>query len=530
VRTSDGPRALRLEGGRWTTGDIAVSTSVLGDRLVVEVYAERTPLERIRLRWRSAVPGGLRFLGDAWERGYGDLEWRGLVAERVMPWYFLAHDDGSVAGHGPLTHGCGVRVQAGALCFWMVDGAGISLWLDVRNGGAGVELGGRTLHAADVIARRGREGETPFAAARALCRMMCDAPRELALPVYGANDWYHVYGKYSHAGILADAQFLAELAPPGENRPYMVIDAGWQPLAGDLGQDAICGGPYVGANPRFPDMPGLAAAIRATGSRPGIWIRPLAAAPGASVTSLLPIERADDRSAKRAVLDPSLPEVLADVAGNFRALTSWGYELIKHDWSACDLLGRWGFKMGAELTNPSWHFADRTRTTAEIATALYHAIREGAGDAIVIGCNAFGHLGAGLFDLQRVGDDTSGRDWERTRKMGVNTLAFRVAQHGAFFAADADCVGDAGAVPWAFNRQFLDLIARSGTPLFISFDPGRVTSEQRAALHAALSAAARPQPIAEPLDWLDTTCPQMWRLGDQTVRYDWYDDAGAAVA
>ena len=68
--------------------------------------------------------------------GYGDLEWRGLVAERVMPWYFLAHD-------GKATHGYGVRTQPGAFCFWTVDAAGVSLWLDVRNGGAGVALDGR---------------------------------------------------------------------------------------------------------------------------------------------------------------------------------------------------------------------------------------------------------------------------------------------------------------------------------------------------------------------------------------------------
>lgn len=514
-----GPVALQGERERWAAADVAVAAQLIDGRLAVDVTAERTPLERVQLRWRSTIPAGLRFLGDAWERGYGDLEWRGLAAERVLPWYFLTYD-------GTATHGYGVRVQPGAFCFWTVDGAGISLWLDVRNGGGGVELAGRTVRAAEVVTRRGQEGETPFAAARAFCRLLCDAPRVPAQPVYGANDWYHVYGKYSHAGILADAHLLAELAPTGANRPYMVIDAGWQPLAGDLGQDAICGGPYAGANARFPDMLGLAAAIRATGSRPGIWIRPLAAPPAAPDAVLLPRERADDRSAKRKVLDPSLPEVLAEVADNFRTLTAWGYDLIKHDWSACDLLGRWGFKMGAELTNPGWHFADRSRTTAEIATALYRAIREGAGDAIVIGCNAFGHLGAGCFDLQRTGDDTSGRAWERTRKMGVNTLAFRGLQHGAFFAADPDCVGDAGPMPWAFNRQFLDLVARSGMPLFISFDPGRITGAQRAALRAALATAAQPQPVAEPLDWLDTTCPQIWRLGNEVVRYDWYGDAG----
>ena len=37
----------------------------------------------------------------------------------------------------------------------------------------------------------------------------------------------------------------------------------------------------------------------------------------------------------------------------------------------------------------------------------------------------------------RTGDDTSGRIWERTRRMGVNTLAFRLPQHNAFYHIDA---------------------------------------------------------------------------------------------
>ena len=55
--------------------------------------------------------------------------------------------------------------------------------------------------------------------------------------------------------------------------------------------------------------------------------------------------------------------------------------------------------------------------------------------------------------------------------MGVNTLAFRGAQHGAFYVADPDCVGVTNAIPWAFNRQWLDLLARSGTMLFVSLAP-----------------------------------------------------------
>src|ERR1044072_9081522 len=97
--------------------------------------------------------------------------------------------------------------------------------------------------------------------------------------------------------------------------------------------------------------------------------------------------------------------------------------------------------------------------------------RSGAGQSVVIGCNTVSHLSAGHFDICRVGDDTSGTDWSRTRKMGVNTLAFCGPQHAAFYVADADCVGVTSAVPLSFNRQWLDLLARSGTMLFVSLSP-----------------------------------------------------------
>ena len=51
---------------------------------------------------------------------------------------------------------------------------------------------------------------------------------------------------------------------------------------------------------------------------------------------------------------------------------------------------------------------------------------------------ALSHLAAGLVELQRTGDDTSGRDWARTKKMGVNTLAYRMPQNRAFYIDDPD--------------------------------------------------------------------------------------------
>jgi len=163
-----------------------------------------------------------------------------------------------------------------------------------------------------------------------------------------------------------------------------------------------------------------------------------------------------------------------------------------------------------------------------VIDALYGTIRSAAGDSLVIGCNTVSHLSAGHFEICRVGDDTSGTEWARTRKMGVNTLAFRGAQHGAFYVADADCVGVTNAVPWALNRQWLDLLARSGTMLFVSLAPDALGSQQRRDLREALALAAAHQPLAEPLDWQRTVYPEHWRLMGRDRSFDWVGADGAA--
>jgi alpha-galactosidase len=134
-----------------------------------------------------------------------------------------------------------------------------------------------------------------------------------------------------------------------------------------------------------------------------------------------------------------------------------------------------------------------------------------------------------LFEIQRTGDDTSGRVWERTRRMGVNTLAFRLPQHQTFFVSDADCAAHTAQTPWELDRQFLDLVARSGTALFVSADPRTIGPAEKAAFRAAMrTALSGGEPGgAEPLDWLHTTAPGRWRLGGATVSYDWDEPAGA---
>jgi alpha-galactosidase len=176
---------------------------------------------------------------------------------------------------------------------------------------------------------------------------------------------------------------------------------------------------------------------------------------------------------------------------------------------------------------PAWHFADRSRTTAEIVLALYRAIRGSAGDATIIGCNTFGHLSAGLFELQRTGDDTSGRDFQRTRRMGVNTLAFRAPQHRTFFDIDADCAPITPQLPWDLAARWLDLVARSGTALFVP-DPAAVNAQSKEAIQRAFASASRSRELAAPLDWMETTTPGRWRIDGRAAEYDWYGPEGAS--
>jgi alpha-galactosidase len=497
---------LAHDGRRWTAKGIAVEAEPRANGLPIRIEALDAPLMRVRLRWKAKVPERWRLLNDHWERSYGDLEWRGVLGERILPWYFLAFD-------GRATHGYGVVTGSSCFAFWQVDPAGISVWLDLRNGGGPVRLGERILDAALIRTERGGKDETPFASACRFARALCRKPLLPPKPVYGGNNWYYTYGRNCSAvDIEHDCDLIAEFAPNGENRPFMVIDDGWSVTN--------TAGPWDRGNARFPDMPGLASAMKQRGVHPGIWLRPL------YTTSQIP-DTAKLRSGSRHnIIDPTIPDMMEIVRRDIRRAVNWGFELVKHDYTSYDLLGRWGFAMGAELTSSGWHFADRSKTTAEATLALYRAIRESAGNALVIGCNTFGHLAAGLVELQRTGDDTSGREFHRTRRMGVNTLAFRGPQHRAFFDLDADCAPITPQVPWDLSSRWLDLVARSGTALFVSADAKILNAESKQAIKRAFAAAATARPIAEPLDWMDTTTPGRWRIDGKTVGYDWYGPEG----
>ena len=514
VVTVDGKTAAREGMWRFFLRDIEVRIEKQRDSLAVYLTSTVSPVSRVRLRWRFDERLVCHVLGDAWERSYADLGWQNLFAGKVLPWYVLLQKDRFVTGYG-------VKVRPGAICSWQLDQEGVTLNLDVRCGGEGVLLSGRTLAAAQVVCRQ-YEGVTPFAAARQFCRAMCDDPLLPGKPVYGTNNWYYAYGHSSREQVLKDAAYLEEMTRRLENRPYLVIDDGWQyGRYRDDGtyDDNYNGGPWV-PNKAFGDMGTLAEEIRSHGILPGIWVRLLQdVRPGIPDTWRLPGTNG---------LDPSRPEVISLVKETVDEIGGWGYRLLKHDFSTYDIFGRWGRDMPQEMAEDGWHFADRSRTTAEIIVEFYGAILEAARrhDMLVLGCNTIGHLGAGLMHLHRTGDDTSGRQWSRTLRYGVNTLAFRICQHDAFFAVDADCIGISYTVPWEYNRQWGELLAKSGTPFFYSAAPYTMIKRQEGELKRMLELAAEARDVAEPLDWQDTSLPQDWVLEGEKVPFHWVEWQG----
>lgn len=502
------------KGQNWRFQDLLVSLKNTGKSISVQLQAPNVKLNAVTIVWR--IPGNKSsvILNDHWERTYGDVSWHKSTESDILPWYFIEHNGGN-------TNGFGVKTGTKSFCFWQIKNESLSLTMDTRSGGDGVQLGDKTLQAAEIVTFKGETGDSPFKVSQKFMTIMCDKARMPKQPVYGINDWYFSYGNNSEKLIIEHTEMMAPLAMGLSNRPFSVIDAGWFQNSPAFPNDCCWGDNMNTPNEKFGDMKNLAEKISEMGMRPGIWTRPLCGSHKDSTTLMLPFIKG--REEKKPVLDPTIPENLERIKKYFKLYNSWGYEMVKFDFTTFDIFGKWGFEMVKEnaMTNQNWKMYDTTKTNAEVVLNLYKTIRLAAGETYLIGCNTISHLSAGLFELNRIGDDTSGNEWDRTRKMGVNTLAFRGIHQGAFYAADGDCVGLTPKVPWAKNKQWMELLAKSGTPLFISAQPEATGPEQKAFIKECFALASQDLPVGEPLDWMENAFPKKWKLNHKTEVYNW---------
>ena len=117
--------------------DVKTETVINGNTLELYITANESKPRFVELQWNFASKDDVYVLGDAWERSYGELEFRKLCdIDRNMPWYFIATDK--------KTSFCfGVKTQPNAFVGFTYKADGIKALVDCRNGSCGVELNGR---------------------------------------------------------------------------------------------------------------------------------------------------------------------------------------------------------------------------------------------------------------------------------------------------------------------------------------------------------------------------------------------------
>ena len=511
IQTADGWKIAEKSGGKFSTEACEVEFRAENGLLNVVATETRQPTLRIRVRWNDDFSWIQRVLGDEPGVELGDLAWMPLVPERMWTWYVQCFD-------GERTHGFGVKTGCNSFCFWQLDEEGIALILDIRNGGSGVMLR-EPLLCAQIIEREGKPGETAYRACQDFCRMMCDKPNLPDRPIFGLNNWYYAYGNITKESVLVDCELTAELCPGTHYRPYMLIDDGWQRKATD--EPHYNGGPFT-PNDKFCDMQEMAYQMSRRGVEPGVWIRPLLTKESVPNHWLHP-RRLGNRGGM--FLDPSKDEVLQFVADLVSRTANQGFKMIKYDFTAPDMLTANIYDeiyLTHKITDPGWKFDDTGVTNAQIIKKLYQTVQTAAGDTQIMGCNTYNHLAAGIHQIQRSGLDTSGGSWNTTRKMGVNSLAFRLPQNKNFFITDPDCAAITSQVPTEMNLRFFELCALSGTSLFISITPGMLDSTQKNRLAASFAIADKGCSM-EPLDWFKSSCPRDYLVGDTVHHFKWYD-------
>ncbi len=508
IQTKDGWKTSKKQDAKFSTEAAEVEVVINGGALDVVAVETAEPVSRIRVRWNDDFTFVKRMLGDSPGVEFGDMGWMPVIPEKHYAWYIQCFD-------GKLTHGYGVKTGPNSFVFWQLDQEGVTLTLDVRNGGNGVKIN-KSLVCATVVEREGKEGEDAFDSCQAFCKLMCEKPNLPTRPIFGLNNWYYAYGNISRESVLVDTAITAELCQGTKNRPFMLIDDGWQVL-----HDTYNGGPWTPSE-KFGNMKELAHEMSEMGCDPGIWIRPLLTKDKFHESLYHPRHLGADGG---LFLDPSKPEVLDYVAGVVSGIVNDGYKMIKYDFTAPDMLTADIYDeiyLKDHITDDGWQFDDTSVTNAQIIKKLYTTIQKAAGDTLIMGCNTYNHLAAGIHQISRSGLDTSGYDWNKTRKMGVNSLAFRLPQNNTFFITDPDCAAITEHVSTEMNLRFFEACALSGTSLFISITPGMLTDADKKRLSDSFKIADKGTTM-KPVDWFDNTCPRQYLSDGKLYTFNWYD-------
>lgn len=468
----------------------------------ITLFPTSRPVKRVKLRFRGDMSDVQIVYGDDIARYLADSPWRTVLPQNVMWWYFHAFD-------GERLNSFGVKTGCAAFVSWQCDPFGITLWLDVRNGGGGVTIK-EPFVAAEIVCAEGTGNH--FEDAKAFCAKMCEKPNLPEKPIFGVNNWYWAYGNISHESVMDECDYLMDMCRDAVEKPHMIIDDGWQYNHYFSTNGTYNGGPWDKPNAEFESMVKTADGIHEKGALAGIWFRPLLTCLQTPREAQSPVKPAG----AGFFLDATHPYTLEKVYEDTARIRGWGYDLIKHDFTTFD---NFGYPPHADS---DFHFYDRTKTNAQMLVSLYKTIQKSAGGANVIGCNTVNHLAAGIHQCQRSGADTSGRSFEITRKNGVKCMT-RLPQNNTFFAVDPDCAAFTERVSHELNLDFLEMAAVTGVVTLASVIPHSLSAESMDRIRKIYRTASLGGEGAIPEKYVGENIYSFFKTPEgKRYVYDWY--------
>lgn len=279
----------------------------------------------------------------------------------------------------------------------------------------------------------------------------------------GWCSWYAYYAEVTEQNIEENVDYMAEHLKQFD---YTLLDDGYQAYMGD----------WLTPSDKFPSgIKSVITEIKARGKKPAIWLAPFIAQAESQVFERHPdwfVRHADGSLLKAEdvtyagwrctpwyILDTTHPEVQEHLTNVVRVMREeWGIELFKLD------ANYWGTLKGIRRESGV--------TGVEAYRLGMEAIVKGAGDGLILGCNAPMWPSLGLVDAMRVSDDVErcGRRFEQIAK----ETFYRSWQHRSLWQIDPDCATFVSLANQATDRSNYEfhrdaLLASGG--LLLSGDP-----------------------------------------------------------
>lgn len=263
------------------------------------------------------------------------------------------------------------------------------------------------------------------------------APLRVSIPPSGWCSWYCFGPRVTAQQVLDNLDAIAKNVP---GLKYIQIDDGYQPAMGDWLETGTAFGGNVQA---------VLEAIRKRGFEPAIWVAPFIAEAGSILFKQHPewFVRDADEAPLRAdkvtfggwrrgpwyAVDGTHPGAQAHLEHVFRTMRrEWGCTYFKLD------ANFWGAIHGGR-------FHDARATRIEAYRRGMEAVRRGAGDAFILGCNHPIWPSLGLIHGSRSSNDIR-RDWKRIATTARQNL-MRNWQNGRLWWNDPDAVVLTGELP-----------------------------------------------------------------------------------